>query len=157
MSAFLYVVQMTKPYQPTNKTILSSMARNGRNFIEKWFKIYPWLTVCTTRKKVFCFFCKNAERKGLMTFSSKAEPTFTSVGFHNWKKALQKFQSHGQSDAHGEAILKCQMLQTTPLSNQLTTIAKKEWKDRRQAFLKQLHCLRFLLRQGLAIRSSMPP
>ena len=44
------------------------------------------------------------------------------------------------------------MLQTTPVSNQLTSQAKKEQSERRQALLKQLHCLRFLLRPGLALR-----
>ena len=31
----------TKAYQPTNKIILSSMANNGRNFVDKWYKPYP--------------------------------------------------------------------------------------------------------------------
>lgn len=143
-----------KPYQPTNKVILSSMAINGRNFMEKWFKLYPWLTVCITRKKVFCFFCKYAEKKGLITFNTKAESTFSSAGFNNWKKALEKFEAHSQCNAHGEAILKCQMLHIKPVAEQLSTQVKKERNERRQAFLKQLHCLRFLLHQGLAIRGS---
>jgi len=140
----------SKPYQPTNKAILAWLTLG--EILWKSGKSYSWLTLCTARKKVFCFFCKNAKSKGLMTSSTKAEATFTSVGFNNWKKALQKFQSHSQCDAHHEAVLKYQMLQTTPVSNQLSTQAKKEQSERRQALLKQLHCLRFLLRQGLAIR-----
>ncbi len=44
------------------------------------------------------------------------------------------------------------MIQTTPVSNQLVSAAKKEQSERRDALVKQLHCLRYLLRQGLAIR-----
>ncbi len=141
-----------KPYQPTSKSILACMSNNGRHFMEKWFKSYPWLTICVTCKKAFCFHCRSAESKGLLTFSSKAEPTFTRTGFNNWKKALEKFHSHSQCDAHQEAILKCHMVQTTPVSNQLVSAAKKEQSERRDALVKQLHCLRYLLRQGLAIR-----
>lgn len=141
-----------KPYQPTNKTILSSMAKNGRNFIDKWYNTFPWLTICTTRKKVFCFYCKKAKNRGLLSFSTKAESTFTNIGFDNWKKALEKFRSHSHCSAHAESVLKCQMLETAPISQQLSSQLQKEQSYRRQALLKQLHCLRFLLRQGLAIR-----
>ena len=88
----------------------------------------------------------------MMMFSSKAESTFTKISYNNWKKALEKFENHNHCNAHGEAVLKWQMLQTTPISNHLNSQIKKDQEERRQALLKQLHCLRFLLRQGLAIR-----
>ncbi len=78
---------ITKPHQPTNKVVLSSMAKNGRNFIGKWYKTYPWLTLCTMRNKAFCFFCKKAQT---LIFSTKAESTFTNTGFDNWKKSISK-------------------------------------------------------------------
>ncbi len=65
---------------------------------------------------------------------------------------MEKFHSHSHCDAHQEAILKCHMIQTTPVSNQLVSAAKKEQSERRDALVKQLYCLRYLLRQGLAIR-----
>ena len=45
-----------------------------------------------------------------------------------------------------------QMIQMVPVKEQLSTQARREQEERRQAFLKELHCLRFLLCQGLAIR-----
>ena len=142
----------SRPCQPANKIVISSLAKNGRNFMERWYQQFPWLTVCTIRKKVFCFYCRKAEKNGLMSITNKAEPTFTKVGFDNWKKAIQKYRAHSQCDAHREAVLKCQMIQSTPINSMLSTQAKKIQQDRRQALLKQLNCLRFLLRQGLAIR-----
>ena len=88
----------------------------------------------------------------MLTFSTNIEPTYTTTGFNNWKKALERFRSHSQCDAHQEAILKCHMIQTAPVTNQLVSAAKKEQNERRGAFVKQLYCLRFLLRQGLALR-----
>ena len=40
-----------------------------------------------------------------------------------------------------------QMIQMVPVKEQLSTQARREQEERRQAFLKELHCLRFLLRQ----------
>ena len=45
----------SRPCQPGNKIIISSLSNNGRNFMERWYQQFPWLTVCTIRKKVFCF------------------------------------------------------------------------------------------------------
>ena len=47
-----------KPFQPTSREILVSLILNGRNFVAKWFEQYPWLTVCLTKRKVFCFECR---------------------------------------------------------------------------------------------------
>ena len=142
----------SRPCQPVNKIIISSLAKNGRNFMERWYQQFPWLSVSTIRKRVFCFYCRKAESSGLMSVTNKAEPCFTKVGFNNWKKALQKYRTHDQCDAHREAALKCQMIQSTPINSLLSTQANKEQHERRQALLKQLNSLRFLLRQGLAIR-----
>ena len=137
----LCCVDCTEPYQPSNQSVLQTMAGIS-------FKTYPWLSICVTRKKVFCFHCRNATSKGLLTFSTKAEPTFTSIGFNNWKKALEKFRSHSQCDAHQEAILKCHMIHTTPVTSQLASAAKKEQSERRDALVKQLYCIRYTSPSG---------
>ena len=143
---------MSKPYQPTTKNILSSMANNGRNFMHDWYDTFPWLTLCSTKKKAFCFYCRDVDRQGLITFSSKAESAYTTVGFNNWKKAIEKFQKHATCSAHSEAVIKWQMMQKPPVNQQLCTQLQHDQQERQQALLKQLQCLRFLLRQGLAIR-----
>ena len=57
-----------------------------------------------SQHKVFCFYCKNIEKKGMLTFSKKAEATLTTLGFNNWKKALQKFSNHEHCSAHQDKI-----------------------------------------------------
>ena len=44
------------------------------------------------------------------------------------------------------------MVQSAPINSLLSTQVSKEQHERRQALIKQLNSLRFLLRQGLAIR-----
>lgn len=102
---------------------------------DDWYKKYPWLTICTTRKKVFCFYCR-VEGQGMMTFSSKAESTFTKIGYNNWKKALEKFENHNHCNAHGEVVLKWQMLQTTPISNHLNSQIKKQSRRKETGIAK---------------------
>ena len=132
----------SKPCQPQSGS-LAKMAKNGRNFLGKWFKSYTWLTICTNRKKAFCFSCQTATNKGLITMSTKADDAVSSTGFDNWKKALEKFRLHEQSDAHKEAITECKMLQTgVPVSSQLSSQLAKEQAQRRESFIVQLHCLR---------------
>ena len=39
-------------FQPIDKPTLSGLSFNQRNFQSKWYKDYPWLSVCTIYKKV---------------------------------------------------------------------------------------------------------
>ena len=142
----------TKPYQPNDKITATSMAYKGRNFIPRWYTTFPWLSLCTTTKKVFCFYCRIAQQRNTLSFSSKAEPTFTTRGFNNWRKALAKFKNHSASSAHAEAMMRWQLQERVPINAQLNTQIEKMQSVRRKALLKQLQCLRFLLRQGLSLR-----
>ena len=76
-------VDMNSPFQPQSKETIGSFAKGGRNFMCKWYKLHPWLTVCEERKKAFCFYCKNATNHGLLTFSRK-------YIFNRWFQQLAK-------------------------------------------------------------------
>ena len=108
----------TKAYQPTNAQTLLS---RGRNFQARWYGTFSWITLCTNNKKAFCFYCRLAECKGINLFSTKAEPTFSTRGFNNWRKALEKFRHHDASNAHAEAVMKWQMLHSALINTQLQT------------------------------------
>ena len=147
-------MDISQPFQPKDKETILSMAKDKHNFMVDWYKKYPWLTVCTSQCKVFCFYCKVIEKQNMLTFSKKKEMTFTMHGFNNWKKALQRFSNHEHCSAHQEAVMKWQLAKKTESSIgvQLSTAHQKLQTSRRQALLKQLYALRFLLRQGIAIR-----
>ena len=52
------------------------------SWINGSYKSYPWL-------KAFCFYCRSVKNLGMLTFSSKAETTFTREGFNNWNKTIE--------------------------------------------------------------------
>ena len=145
-------VDMNSAFQPQDKETLGSFAKGGRNFMCKWYKVHPWLTVCEERKKAFCFYCKYATNHGLLTFSKKAENTFSTGGFNNWRKALKKFASHEASDAHREAVMKWKIIQQPSIDVQFNSQMSTLRASCRQGLLKQLRALQYLLRQGIAIR-----
>ncbi|KAG8179238.1 hypothetical protein JTE90_004066 [Oedothorax gibbosus] len=78
----------------------------GRSFQKSWLIKYTWLEYEASTEKVFCKTCKEADIKNLLQFSSKKDNAFISVGFSNWKKALEKFRLHENTFAHKEGVLK---------------------------------------------------
>ena len=79
----LCCVDISQPFQPKDKETILSMVKDKRNFMVDWYIKYPWLTVCTSQCKVFCFYCKVIEKQNMLTFSKKKEMTFTMHGFNN--------------------------------------------------------------------------
>ena len=50
----------TVAYQSTDKPLLQQLISNERNFQPGWYKRFPWLSICLSRKKVFCLYCRYA-------------------------------------------------------------------------------------------------
>lgn len=135
--------------------ISSSKKKQGkqvRMFRYEWYKDYCWLPYCVPRSRVFCFYCHIASSKGLLTFSSKGEQAFVDIGFNNWKKAIQRFQEHEQSQAHKEAVLKVNVLQQPSVAILLNHQLEQDQTTNREMFMKLLSSLKLLVRQGLALR-----
>ena len=143
----------SKPFQP-NGDELSCLTKNSRKFLSLWFKQYPWLTVCLTAKKVYCFYCKYAMKHKWLSFSNckAANPAFVRDGFNNWKKAHNRFCSHSTSNLHKESQLKWVAQGKPSLPQYFSSQLAQLQETRRNALICQLSGLRFLLRQGLAIR-----
>ena len=144
------------PYQPTESSKLQLLQRKQgkriRRFSPTWYTTYSWLTVCTTRAKAFCVYCRYCSAKGLLHLAKKGEDAFIDIGFDNWKKAHEKFVQHLQSDLHKEAVLKIELSQQEDVYSLLNSQAMADQKVRQQMLLMQLSSLKYLLRQGLAIR-----
>ena len=80
------------------------------------------------------------------------DSVFASTGFDNWKKAHERFKQHAHSTSHREAIMKIEQMKHPGVDAQLCTQLKQSQMVHRKMLLTQLSSLRFLLRQGLAIR-----
>ena len=72
--------------------------------------------------------------------------------FDNYKKAIEKFRIHENSDSHLEARLKCKSLNNPSIQEQLSTQGTKVQETWRLGLMKQLEAMKFLLRQGIALR-----
>ena len=124
-------------------------------FSPHWYKTFPWLTVCTARGKVFCWYCTHMSlsASGTALLSKRQENVFTETGFDNWKKASEKFTTHSQSNLHREAMMKWQhRKQAGMIDTIMENACRSEQLYRRQMLIKQMESLQFLLKQGLAIR-----
>ena len=99
----------------------------SRTFQETWYSNFPWITVSTTRTKASCYTCREANKQGLLSVSKYADVKFTTSGFDNWKKSLEKFRKHKASEAHRgstEIICKKKRAQGVDvmISSQLATL-----------------------------------
>ena len=81
------------------------MKTYSRKIQTSWYAKYPWISVCTSRYKVFCSTCRGAKHLGL-TFPKQKTSVFVEEGYCNWSKALQRFQDHEKSEIHKEATEK---------------------------------------------------
>ena len=57
-----------EPVQMSSTAILKQtrkiQGKKSRKFLADWFKMYPWLLLCTTRLKAFCSFCRYSFQNG---------------------------------------------------------------------------------------------
>ena len=59
------------PVQVTDGAVIRKpQKRQGqklRRFNPEWYRVYPWLVLCTTILKAFCSWCRYCQAKGLLT------------------------------------------------------------------------------------------
>ena len=79
------------------------------------------------------------------------EQTFISLGFRNWKKGRGAFDKHTNSKAHIVAVNKHTHTHNS-VRMQLCSISEKSQEAARSALVKIVSSLRYLARQGLALR-----
>jgi len=138
----------TKSFSESKK----KQGKQSRTFQKSWLAEYNWLTYCTTRNTVFCFYCRKVNLQGGLTFSKRSDDAFTCRGFSNWKKAKEKFREHEKSHCHREACMKYEASKKPSVVAVASTALKREQQTRWLMLLKQLSSLRFLMRQGLPVR-----
>lgn len=73
-------------------------------------------------------------------------------GFNNWKKVLERFNKHARSEIHKEAILKVELSKGETVHALMSKKAVEIQKVRQEMLIKQISSLKYLLRQGLAVR-----
>ena len=130
---------------------------NRKRFFSKFLKMEGNLHVRGAKnihgyvtKKVFCLYCRYCHKHNkYLQAANKCDNAFTTSGLDNIKKALEKFLTHGTSASHTEAIM---IVSRPTVAQQLSNESAKIMADRRLGLLNQLSAMKFLLRQGIALR-----
>ena len=102
---------------------------------------------------MLCFYCHIAEKQHL-PISSNKDRAFTTSGFSNWKKAIERFNKHESSLSHHQAVDFVEKIpRTTKNVGEMLSSSYAQQKAENRAMLKIiLSSIRFLGRQGLALR-----
>ncbi|XP_051797058.1 zinc finger MYM-type protein 1-like [Acanthochromis polyacanthus] len=141
----------TKPAQPDPKFIVvQKRAKCVLTFHQKWFTTFPWLHYSATLQGVICFHCAKVYLNQ-STFASKCDPAFVSVGFRNGKKAIQRFSEHAKCQLHIHAMNIFAQKGST-VASQLSSAVARQQEEARNGLSKIVGSIKYLARQGLALR-----
>lgn len=130
--------------------------KKRRYYLTDWEKSHPWLYICSTSYKAFCFTCRRASFEKLVTFSHCGDPAFTENGFNNWKEAVGKYKQHEKSSFHIESEYKLSIRDDpnkAPVDECLKRHEDQQKLSRRQGLLERLKMIRIMTRQGIALRN----
>lgn len=126
----------------------------SRHIQPTWYQDFPWISVCSLTLKIYCSVCRDAKSKGKITFSKNYKPTFVENGFQNLKKARERFRDHESSSMHAEAVLKlgADKSASSGVDALLSKQLENQQKHHRLMLMKLLNAIKYLTRQGLALR-----
>ena len=117
-----------------------------------WFTNWPWLHYVKEADHILCFYCMQANKLDMFKTSTKADSTFSVTGFSNWRKAVNKINSHERCAAHKEAIEHMAALSQKPITVLLSEAAQRDQDVARRVLYEIFKTVRFLGRQGLPFR-----
>lgn len=125
-----------------------------RTFRAEWCEKFDWLHYDAPADAAFCHVCMCAELEKKFLASTKRDVAFISNGFTNWKEATIAFKKHLSSACHREAVFGIQDLpkHVHDVGELLNAQHGKEKALNRDMFRRVLQNVRFLARQGLALR-----
>ena len=140
------------PKRPFGKTKVVN-----RSFQNQWFEKWRWLHYDESRDLAFCHTCVVAMKTGKMKNAGTVDSAFVFRGYCNWKDTSGEkgaFNNHEHSTVHKKAV---ELVVTLPKSTRdvgelLSSAHAQEKRANRQYLLKVIQNVRFLARQGLALR-----
>lgn len=139
------IIQIRLPSYPKNL--------DGRSFRKEWFERFTWIEYSPSRDAVFCYVCRQFQ-----PHASK-ENVFSSIGFTNWKTALEKskgLQKHDSSKIH---ILSMAMWTEKKLrlntGQEVSTLVNEEVLQRNRYYVTSIaEIIQFLAVNELPMRRS---
>ena len=99
-----------------------------------------------------CHICAIAKQDNLLDLAKRANDSFHSKGFKNWKKGIEKFDAHERSSTHRFALSNnLQKKKGDSVLVQINCSCLLEQKQAKTALIKIISSLMYLAGQGLAI------
>ena len=143
-----------EPHQPKKSkfpTILSG--GQCRSFQSSWYSKWSWLEWDDEMECAFFHPCRMATNLSFITFSKKAEKTFSTGEFQNWKDATSIFRKHDSSHAHKEAVMKwAHYTKSQSIAAQLAQQFRDDQTKAQTCLLKIISSLQYIAHQGLPSR-----
>ena len=142
-----------KFFQPSENFKFPPRVINGRkrSCQASWFKKFPWLHYEKSNDSVLCIICIKHRDKSIA--QRNKEDTYVTTGYKNWKKAPTIFMEHQLSKTHTAAMA---YEYVVPKCGDIVELMVSEQQDKRllerKYLLKIMECIRYLARQGLALR-----
>ena len=143
-----------QPFQPMHIVFPSrtfgKSAPVSRSFQATWFNKFKWLHYVVAQDAARCFTCCKAVKDGRAVATGVTERAFLEKGFTNWKDGTRSFSKHESCDFH--KVCAAALASTVDVGDMLSRQAASEKRVNREYLLKVLSTVRFLARQGLALR-----
>ncbi|KAF6212392.1 hypothetical protein GE061_012914 [Apolygus lucorum] len=78
--------------------------RRPHLFQKKWYKEYPWLHYDVASQSMYCFQCLSAVIRKVADCPPNMQNIFARGGFKNWKKGIERFRVHENSQLHKDTL-----------------------------------------------------
>ena len=144
------------PVRPVNCQFPSSSIGNReRSFNPRWYNKYQWLEYSVSRDAIFCYPCRYFAHG-----CSKAEDTFISIGYRDWKHATGRggaLTKHDTCMTHQEAVsnwceYKVNLQSGTSVASSLDNARKEQISKNRHYLKALLQALMYCTTQEIALR-----
>ena len=122
----------------------------SRSFQAMWFNKFKWPHYVVAQDAARYFMCCKAVKDGRAVATGVTERAFLEKGFTNWKDGTRSFSKHERCDFH--KVCAAALASTVDVGDMLSRQAASEKRVNREYLLKVLSTVRFLARQGLALR-----
>lgn len=140
------------PVEAPARLILDSYPQtDGRSFRSQWFNTFEWLEYDQDKDAAFCYPCR------VYSVRETKEDCFSSTGFRNWKKALDKskgFSKHEKTQAHLKNFAKWTEHKTRLDQNtEISTLVNDVTLEKNRYYVSSIFdVIRFIVRNELPFR-----
>lgn len=137
-------------FQPVDCFKVSKIQSKSRQFKESWYSEFNWVEYSPITDAAFCYPC----RLFCQHKSGRGEESFTKLGMNNWKKALEKFRKHENSEMHQKSkqFLNEYRKAGSTVADSLSSAHTKMVEMNRRYLKFIIENILFLGKQNLALR-----